>query len=166
MFDGINLQSGIFYFLFFLFSIFFTKNLFLISFLIPIIFFLYLNLKNKAFLGDSGSYILGLLVSFLIIKFYKYNSFIFSDHIFTILFLPIFDCARVTVSRILSGTRIFQPDKTHFHHILINKYKYRNTILIILMMSLFPYLCFLLKINSIFTILILVFFYFYLIYKK
>ena len=166
MFDGINLQSGSFYALFFLFYIVFTKNYFIITIIIPITFILFLNYKNKLFLGDSGSYLLSLLVGFFSIKLYKYNSFIFSDHIFSILYLPILDCARVTVLRIIRGRRVFKPDRTHLQHLLLNKFNYNTTIMIIISLLIFPYLCFMFKINSIFTILITSILYFYLIIKK
>ena len=57
MFDGINLQSSsysIFIFLCILF--FYIYNLFIKILLISLISFSYLNYKNKAFLGDSGSF--------------------------------------------------------------------------------------------------------------
>ena len=119
MFDGINLQSGIFYFLFFSFVVVITKNISILLLLISIIIFLYLNFKNKVFLGDSGSYFLSVIVAFFSIKLYKYHSAIFSDHVLIFLFLPILDIIRVTILRLLNGKKIFNPDKTHFHHLLL-----------------------------------------------
>ena len=166
MFDGINLQSGIFYLLFFSFCTFVTKNSFFILIIIPILFFLYLNFKNKTFLGDSGSYLLSFLVCFFSIKIYKYEGYIYADHILTILLLPILDAVRVTLQRLYAERKIFEPDRIHFHHLLLKKYNYTRTIIIISVFFLFPYLCFFLKINSILTITVISFFYFYLLKKK
>ena len=103
---------------------------------------------------------------FFSIKIYKYEGLIYADHIFTILFLPIVDAARVTLQRFYSERKIFEPDKIHFHHLLLSKYNYTRTIIIISVFFLFPYLCFFLKINSMLTITAISFFYFYLLKKK
>ena len=166
MFDGMNLQAGIFYLLFFTFFVIVTKNFYILAILVPLLLFTYLNFKNKLFLGDSGSYLLSLLVAFFSIKLYKYDSLVFSDHIFIILFLPILDSIRVTLLRVTRGRKIFNPDRTHFHHLLLNKYSYNFTILIISLFFLIPYISFFLKINSILTITIISFLYFYLLKKK
>ena len=63
MFDGINYQVAlysIFISIFFILNNYFI-NLFLLL-LISLIFFAYLNHKNKAFLGDSGSYLLAFFI--------------------------------------------------------------------------------------------------------
>ena len=166
MFDGINLQSGIFYFLFFSFVVVITKNISILLLLISIIIFLYLNFKNKVFLGDSGSYFLSVIVAFFSIKLYKYHSAIFSDHVLIFLFLPILDIIRVTILRLLNGKKIFNPDKTHFHHLLLKKYNYNYTILIMSLFFLIPYIGFFFKINSIITLIIISFSYLYFLKTK
>ena len=62
MFDGIDGQVG-FYSIFFVFFIFFLigYNLLILLLLISFFSFLYLNLKMKCFLGDSGSILLGFI---------------------------------------------------------------------------------------------------------
>ena len=70
MFDGINLQCSIYCLL--VFIIFIYKGTFInLSLLIAIslIFFIYLNSKNKTFLGDSGTQVLGFIKR--IIKLYS-----------------------------------------------------------------------------------------------
>ena len=72
MFDGINYQVGIysiFICIFFIINNYFT--IFFIIILIPLLFFLFMNHQNKAFLGDSGSYLLGFIFSYFFIKFYN-----------------------------------------------------------------------------------------------
>ena len=38
----------------------------------------------------------------------------------TLLLIPVLDVVRVTFQRLLSGRAIFQPDKTHIHHIFMS----------------------------------------------
>jgi len=79
----------------------------------------------KIFMGDSGSLFLGYIISYLAIKYqmtnweifeYRENSFLIS---FTLLMIPCFDVIRVAIGRKLNGKKMFDPDKTHVHHILL-----------------------------------------------
>ena len=71
MFDGVNLQLGLYSF--FIFLVFYTKsnNIFFLVLIIFLIFFLFLNFANKTFLGDSGSLLLGFIFSYFLINFYN-----------------------------------------------------------------------------------------------
>jgi UDP-N-acetylmuramyl pentapeptide phosphotransferase/UDP-N-acetylglucosamine-1-phosphate transferase len=80
--------------------------------------------KNKIFMGDTGSLILGLIMSVLVIKFNEAN--ITYKGIYTIasapavsfgiLIIPLFDTIRVFTLRVLRGQSPFHPDKNHLHH--------------------------------------------------
>lgn len=80
--------------------------------------------KNKIFMGDTGSLILGLIMSILVIKFNEANityQGIYSIKSapavsFGILIVPLFDTMRVFLLRILRGQSPFHPDKNHLHH--------------------------------------------------
>jgi UDP-GlcNAc:undecaprenyl-phosphate/decaprenyl-phosphate GlcNAc-1-phosphate transferase len=80
--------------------------------------------KNKVFMGDTGSLILGLIVSVLAIKFNEANisykgvySIASAPAVsFGILIVPLFDTIRVFTLRILRGHSPFRPDKNHLHH--------------------------------------------------
>jgi UDP-N-acetylmuramyl pentapeptide phosphotransferase/UDP-N-acetylglucosamine-1-phosphate transferase len=89
--------------------------------------FFYFNVfghKNKIFMGDTGSLILGLIMSVLVIKFNEAN--ITYKGIYTIasapavsfgiLIIPLFDTIRVFTLRVLRGQSPFHPDKNHLHH--------------------------------------------------
>ncbi len=95
--------------------------------------FFYYNISSKRlkiFMGDTGSLTLGLLISFLGLKFLQTastytpmgeHSFIQSIHsplaiIIGLLFIPIFDTLRVFTGRIMQRKSPFAPDKTHIHH--------------------------------------------------
>ena len=56
MFDGINLQSSIFYLINLIMMMIYSGdiNIIILSLIIGLITFSYLNFKNKVFLGDNG----------------------------------------------------------------------------------------------------------------
>ena len=64
MFDGIDVQTPLYLVLIFVFLILKGEKI-VIFLLIPGIFFLYLNFMGKCFLGNSGSYFLGFIISTL-----------------------------------------------------------------------------------------------------
>ena len=85
----------------------------------------YLNFKrdNKVFLGDSGIYLLSIILSSSLI--YEHNiqkNIIFADEIFFLLLLPGLDLLRLTLKRLLSFKNPFFGDRDHIHHLLINRY--------------------------------------------
>lgn len=96
--------------------------------LIP--FFLYnaFGHKNKIFMGDTGSLILGFAMTVLIFRFNEMNSLqTFSPHFaagpafsFAVIILPMFDTLRVFIIRIYRGGSPFKADHRHIHHILLD----------------------------------------------
>jgi len=96
--------------------------------------FLVYNLSNKRstkiFMGDTGSMILGFLLSFTGISFI--DIFIAKrDDVFyhlqsapviavAILILPIIDTLTVIITRIYHKKSVLSPDKNHIHHKLLN----------------------------------------------
>lgn len=90
--------------------------------------FLYYNrTPAKIFLGDTGSLLIGLVISLLSIRFIEYNKVNFSEyHIssvpavtIAILIVPLFDLARVFFIRIKNGRSPFDADRNHIHHRLL-----------------------------------------------
>jgi UDP-N-acetylmuramyl pentapeptide phosphotransferase/UDP-N-acetylglucosamine-1-phosphate transferase len=83
--------------------------------------------RNKIFMGDTGSLILGFFMAVMAIKFNEFN--INSSQPYYIhaapavsvgiLMVPIFDTLRVFISRIFRNSSPFSPDKTHIHHYLL-----------------------------------------------
>ena len=82
----------------------------------------------KIFMGDTGSLLLGVVVSILVIKFINIEGL--NQHYlpsasapvvgFAILMVPIFDTLRVFGRRILNRKSPFSPDRTHLHHYLLD----------------------------------------------
>ena len=168
-YDGINGQSLIFFILIFSYLAFKSPVNFLYIILILIcIFTLFLNLKNKIFLGDSGIYTLGSILALLLI--YEYNYFKtlrFSDEIFLLLMLPGIDLLRLTITRIMNGKNAFYGDRNHLHHLLLKKYKLLQTNLILTILGFFPIILFsFFNFNFLLILSLFVFIYIYLIFKS
>jgi UDP-GlcNAc:undecaprenyl-phosphate/decaprenyl-phosphate GlcNAc-1-phosphate transferase len=92
--------------------------------------FFYYNVygkQYKIFMGDTGSLVLGTLVSILIIRFNEFNIDKTQSYSiqsvpaisFAILAYPLIDTLRVMVIRIINRRSPFSADKNHFHHRLL-----------------------------------------------
>ena len=90
--------------------------------------FLYYNFNPaKIFMGDTGSLVLGFVISVLCVLLIQMNSlpgtnFIPHAPVFamSIVAIPVFDTLRVFSLRIWQGKSPFTPDKSHIHHLLTN----------------------------------------------
>ncbi len=85
----------------------------------------------KIFMGDTGSLLIGITLSILIIKFIDINHnlddatavFKFQSTpvvAIGILIIPLFDTFRVFTTRIIRGHSPFKPDRRHIHHLLVD----------------------------------------------
>ena len=106
--------------------------------------FLRFNLSNsstkKIFMGDTGSLIMGLLISVLVIAFNEKNIGLDSKYFilpapsvsFVILIIPLFDMLRVMFTRILQRKHVLYPDKNHIHHAFLKLgFSHKQIVLII-----------------------------------
>jgi UDP-GlcNAc:undecaprenyl-phosphate GlcNAc-1-phosphate transferase len=135
MFDGINLQVGFYSLFIFLLLFFKVDNQFIIPIIIALIFFLVLNFNNNSFLGNSGSYLLGFIISY----FFSISSNIFSaEQIFLIMLIPGLDMLRVAVFRIINKKHPFSSDKNHIHYLMLSKFKFYQTFIIIQLLIILP----------------------------
>ena len=76
---------------------------------------------GKIFIGDSGSYIIGLYVSLCVITLINKNLSISPFVIVQMLIYPSYELFRSFIRRILIGKSVLQPDKQHLHSILYIK---------------------------------------------
>ena len=137
-FDGINLQSGIYSLFIFLIFIYKSYNVGLSIFIvIGLIFFLYLNLKNKCFLGNNGSLLISFVTAYFFIDAYNKGLF-FGDEIFLIMLIPGIDLIRLFFLRISLGKSPMSPDNNHFHHYLLSRYSLFKTNLLIGLLVIVP----------------------------
>lgn len=94
--------------------------------------FLGFNLSSdkKIFMGDTGSLIVGFVISILTLKFLALRPHAYTELPFllenapliaiSILIVPLFDTARVFAIRIANKKAPFSPDRNHTHHVLID----------------------------------------------
>ena len=127
MYDGINLQSALYYAVILIYLVIVNQNsnfsIFCTLTLVYLAFFSIYNYKQKTFLGDNGVYIFSFILSLLIIKTYKNNHMnFFVEEIIVILFIPFIDMIRLFFTRLLKNNNPLNPDREHLHHILLNKF--------------------------------------------
>lgn len=90
--------------------------------------FLYYNFNPaRIFMGDTGSLVLGFVISVLCVRLLQLNAgsnipVVRHAPIFVIslVAIPVFDTLRVFALRIWQGRSPFSPDKNHIHHLLTN----------------------------------------------
>ena len=106
--------------------------------------FLILNQSNLFFIGDSGSYSLGMIFSFLLINIYTVNSNISPFYIILLVWYPCFELLFSILRKFNINFSPAKPDIRHLHQLIYNliknKYKFSK-----------------LKSNNISSILILLF---------
>tara|TARA_B100000427_G_scaffold10501_1_gene8893 strand:- start:202 stop:1206 length:1005 start_codon:yes stop_codon:yes gene_type:complete len=139
MFDGMDMQSGI-YSLAIFFAIMLKSGYFQIflPIIISLIFFLFLNYRKVLFLGNNGSYLVAYIISWFCIKLYNFQIIKHADYISLLLIIPILDLLRLTIERLLKNKNPMSPDNNHIHHLLLRKYKYTKTLFIISSLFLLP----------------------------
>ena len=98
--------------------------------------------KRTIFLGDNGSNFLGLTVAVACIYYAsninKYN-FGTTSAVTMLWFvaLPLWDCIRVIITRLLAGKGPLTPSRDHIHHILLRfNYEPQNVVKILIIISL------------------------------
>jgi UDP-GlcNAc:undecaprenyl-phosphate/decaprenyl-phosphate GlcNAc-1-phosphate transferase len=102
-----------------------------IFFITTLIVFLFYNWHPaKVFLGDSGSLMIGFVISILGIRSLNYIEPI---SILYIAAIPILDTLFVIIRRIFNGISPLKPDKLHLHHILMSYFngKVKKTVILI-----------------------------------
>ncbi len=134
--DGLASGLGILYSLFFGIYFYVTNNINLsISAFAMVgslfVFFLYnvFGGKNKIFMGDSGSLLLGYMMTLYVFEFCEMNAYHRVSDSFImkaapavaicVLSIPLFDTLRVMITRLRKGISPFHPDRNHIHHLLL-----------------------------------------------
>jgi len=118
----------------------------LIGALLSFFYFNVFSKKNKIFMGDTGSLVLGYILTFFVIKFCE--SAVTAKTVLNlraapavamgILAIPIFDTLRVFWIRILRRQSPFHADRMHLHHILIQSgLSHLKATFILMMMNIF-----------------------------
>lgn len=119
-------------------------GLILVLAILPLYYFNFKR-KRKVFLGDSGSLLLGTIVSiytfYLLSENYTINqNLTINKALFSIIVLiyPLMDLIRVFVIRLKNKKSPFEPDQNHLHHFFFKKTKSQfYSVLIILLIDFF-----------------------------
>jgi len=166
MLDGINGQAASYSI--YISLIFFWLEINLIFFtilIITLLFFLYNNFRNKMFLGDSGTILLGFVISYFFIKSYNLGFKIYSDEIFLIMMIPGFELVRLAIHRLYKKRHPFSPDNNHIHHLMIRKIGFIKSYILIQLLLFFPFIFYLIIGDSIISLLVSSIIYSFLIIK-
>jgi len=165
MFDGINLQVGLFCLT--IFSIFILMGIFQfisLIMIISLISYLFLNVQNKIFLGDGGVYVLSFIITFILISQNNYTQPVLSPElILQILIIPGIDMVRLFTQRLLNKKNPFSPDRQHLHHLLLNCHNLFRTTIIMQSLILIPILLGLYIVQLEYSIMISILTYFILV---
>lgn len=88
------------------------------------------GLRSRMYIGDSGTMVMGMLVTWFTISFLRSDSpvsYYYQDRsasliafAIAVLCVPVFDTIRVMMQRVLNGRNPMQADKTHLHHAFLN----------------------------------------------
>lgn len=148
--DGIDILAISFFFLIIITIVLlklnnnlYDLNLLSLFIIIPNFYF-NLKVKNKAFLGDAGSLVLGSILAINFISLFSpaYNESYYFKNEYKDKFLPFFlynflfiDFIRVVIIRLWKRKSPFQPDKNHLHHLVVLKLgsHFKSTLLLILL---------------------------------
>ena len=96
------------------------------------VFFIYnvFGTRQKIFMGDSGSLLLGYLLTAFVFHFCELNAYHMVPAALQmdaapavaicVLTIPLFDMFRVCITRIKQCRSPFMPDKNHIHHLLLS----------------------------------------------
>lgn len=95
--------------------------------LVPFFFHNVFGVKSKMFVGDSGTLMLGMLMSIFCMRMLDNTSLVAVNHprmgvaafSLSVLSVPVFDALRVMFGRILKGESPFHADRSHLHHLFI-----------------------------------------------
>ncbi len=108
---------------------FINLSLIIVCSILPMFYFNFRK-DRKIFLGDSGSLLLGTLISIYVIHILSQQYIIKDEYdmnkiffVISILSYPILDITRVIFKRIIEGRSPFKADKSHIHHMVLSKVK-------------------------------------------
>jgi len=167
MFDGINLQTILYSTLLLVANLILMGDIIFVFYLLPIIICVAaLNYKNKLFLGDNGTLLIGFILSCFFILNYNNLAIFYADSIFIFMMLPGLEVLRLAVSRILKKRNPFSADRMHIHHLLLKRMSYSSTMITNFSLILIPILIdYYSDINNLYLICGYIFIYFCGIYR-
>lgn len=112
--------------------------------------FLFYNLHPASiFMGDCGALFLGFIISAISLLGFKSSTIMTLALPILLLAVPIVDTLGAILRRKLSGHKFSEADKKHLHHLLMQRFGHRNTVLILyIVTALFGFTAYLYLINK------------------
>jgi UDP-GlcNAc:undecaprenyl-phosphate GlcNAc-1-phosphate transferase len=167
MFDGINLQSGIYSFIILIsISILYVESNFIKILIISLLSFLYLNYKDLSFLGDSGTLLISFIISCIFILLYNLKKITYADDIAIFMLIPGLDLIRLFITRIINKKNPLNPDRNHLHHLLLKKYSEQKSLIIITTLIILPILLNMFKFKNLISLILVIVLYSVFCFKK
>lgn len=93
-------------------------------------FLVYNAYPASIFMGDCGSLFLGFMIASISLLGFKGSTIVTLALPMLLLMLPIIDTLSAILRRTLKGMKFLQADKSHIHHLLMNQFGHRNTVII------------------------------------
>jgi len=160
-FDGLNTLSLGYYLLITLIiyyleitDVIFINETFINYILVVLIIAFFLNLINKIYLGDAGSYLLGFTFSIFLINIYLENPQISPFFIIVLLWYPSFETLFSIVRKNIMNKSPMKPDSNHLHQQIFyvlqknnTSNKYRSNLLSANLINLYNLLIFIVSVN-------------------
>jgi len=81
------------------------------------------NYFNKLYIGDSGSYLIGFLIGFILLQIYENNPYLSPYFIALLLWYPVFEILFSIIRKIKNNKSPLKPDNKHLHHLLFLYFK-------------------------------------------
>ena len=91
-----------------------------------LIFFFAFNIFGKVYMGDSGSYLIAIIIGFYVIKFYQINYLISPYYFALLLWYPAFENLFSLLRRLKTHSKISKPDNKHFHQLVFRYFKIKK----------------------------------------
>lgn len=102
-----------------------NSQFFLITIIVPILIFLIFNFSflnlPKMFLGDSGSLLLGYIVSFILI-FFANQKLIEPILLAWSVSIFVYEFLSINIIRLINKQKLFKAGQDHLHHLILKKY--------------------------------------------
>jgi UDP-GlcNAc:undecaprenyl-phosphate/decaprenyl-phosphate GlcNAc-1-phosphate transferase len=112
---------------------------FLILLLVGLAILLFFNLRGRVFLGDSGTYSIGIVFGLLAIYIYHSADGRLPMMTAALWFLiPVIDCLRLIVERLWAGRSPLAPDCCHLHHLLERQWRWPRGLAVYLALAAVP----------------------------
>jgi len=149
--------------LLFFYLFLFSNSFLFLSIIISLIFFLYLNLRNKCFIGNSGVNFISFVTLIFFVENHNNGNIRSVEDILVLMLFPGIEMVRLFFFRILAFKNPFKADKKHIHHLLLNYTNWKIVTLITLFLSILPLILYNFLNYSYWSIVIFVLIYFLII---